>query len=143
MNKVVFLISILHSTCSELVQITEESKKYKRAPVLLDNEAMAKTDNHARKIQFAEFRFYAELNDFLPARQHNTGFRLPFFGCPTVRDTIQAMGVPHRVIDLILVDGQSVDLSYRLCGGERVAVYPAFKRLDISMITHLSRDKLV
>ena len=98
---------------------------------------MATTDNHPRKIRFAEFRFYEELNDFLPAEQHKITFRSPFYGSPSVKDTIQAMGVPHTAIDLILVDGQSVNFSHRLRGGERVAVYPVFERLDISPVIHL------
>ncbi len=98
---------------------------------------MAATDNHPRETHFAEFRFYAELNDFLPTEQHKTSFRSPFYGSPSVKDTIQALGVPHTAIDLILVDGQSVDFSHTLQGGERVAVYPVFERLDISPVIHL------
>ena len=91
----------------------------------------------SRETHFAEFRFYEELNDFLPADLHKTSFRSPFSGNPSVKDTIQAIGVPHTAIDLILVDGQSVDFSHRLRGGERVAVYPVFERLDISPVIRL------
>ena len=103
---------------------------------------MATTDNHPRKIHFAEFRFYEELNDFLPAAHKKASFLSPFFGNPSVKDTIQSMGVPHTAIDLILVDGQSVDFSHRLRGGERVAVYPVFERLDISPVIHLRPSPL-
>jgi hypothetical protein len=98
---------------------------------------MATTENHSRETRFAEFRFYEELNDFLPAEQRKISFRAPFYGSPSVRDTIQAIGVPHTAIDLILVDGQSVDFTHRLQGGERVAVYPVFERLDISPLIRL------
>ncbi len=98
---------------------------------------MATTDDHSSTIRFAEFRFYAELNDFLPANQKQASFYSPFYGRPAIKDTIQALGVPHTAVDLILVDGQSVDFSHRLTGGERVAVYPLFERLDISPVTHL------
>jgi uncharacterized protein with PIN domain len=98
---------------------------------------MTTTDNHPRKTRFAEFRFYEELNDFLPAEQRKTSFRSPFYGRPSIKDTIQAIGVPHTAIDLILVDGQSVDFSHKLRGGERVAVYPVFERLDISPLMRL------
>ncbi len=60
------------------------------------NGDMATTDNHPRKVYFAEFRFYEELNDFLPVEKHKTSFRSPFYGSPSVRDTIQAMGVPQN-----------------------------------------------
>ncbi len=98
---------------------------------------MATTNSYSPQALFAEFRFYEELNDFLPADQHKTSFRSPFFGSPSVKDTIQAIGVPHTAIDLILVDGQSVDFSHRLRGGERVAVYPVFECLDISPVIRL------
>ena len=84
---------------------------------------MATTDMHPRETRSAEFRFYEELNDFLPAEQHKTNFRSPFYISPSVKDTIQALGVPHSAIDLILVNGQSVYFTHRLRGGERVAVY--------------------
>lgn len=98
---------------------------------------MTTTNGHSRKTRFAEFRFYEELNDFLPADQHKTSFRSSFFGTPSVKDVIQALGVPHTAIDLVLVDGKSVDFSHRLRGGERVAVYPEFERLDISPVVRL------
>ena len=102
-----------------------------------ETEAVAATGSHAPRTRFAEFRFYEELNDFLPENQRKTSFRRPFFGTPAVRDVIQAIGVPHTAIDLILVDGESVDFARRLQGGERVAVYPVFERLDISPVIRL------
>lgn len=98
---------------------------------------MSATNGHPPKTRIAEFRFYEELNDFLPAEQHKVSFRSSFFGTPSVKDLIQAIGVPHTAIDLVLVDGQSVDFSHRLRGGERVAVYPVFERLDISPVVRL------
>lgn len=85
----------------------------------------------------AEFRFYEELNDFLPAGRRKVGFMYSFQGTPAMRDVIQAIGVPHTAVDLVLVDGRSVDFTYRLHGGERVAVYPVFERLDISPLLRL------
>ena len=85
----------------------------------------------------AEFRFYEELNDFLPEPQRRCSIIYSFKGTPSVKDTIEAIGVPHTEIDLILIDGESVDFSHRLVGGERVAVYPMFERLDIASATRL------
>jgi uncharacterized protein with PIN domain len=103
---------------------------------------MALSHNHSRPSRFAEFRFYGELNDFLSAEQKQVGFHSPFYGNPSVKDTIQAIGVPHTAIDLILVDGRPVDFSHSLRGGERVAVYPVFERLDISSLAHLRPQPL-
>jgi uncharacterized protein with PIN domain len=99
-------------------------------------------DSHVRPARSAEFRFYEELNDFLPAERRKVGFQQPFHGTPAVRDVIQAIGVPHTAVDLVLVDGRSVDFAHRLLGGERVAVYPVFERFDISPISHLRPQPL-
>jgi hypothetical protein len=93
--------------------------------------------SHPRLARAAEFRFYEELNDFLPVGRRKVSFMQPFQGCPAVRDVIQAIGVPHTAIDLVLVDGRSVDFAHRLQGGERVAVYPVFERLDIGPLLRL------
>ncbi len=84
-----------------------------------------------------QIRFYAELNDFLPADKRQVAFPHFFEGTPSVKDTIEAIGVPHTEIDAILVDDRSVDFTHRLQGGERVSVYPTFERFDISDVTHL------
>ena len=80
--------------------------------------------SHPRLARAAEFRFYEELNDFLPAGRRKVSFMQPFQGCPAVRDVVQAIGVPHTAIDLVLVDGRSVDFAHRLQGGERVGLFP-------------------
>jgi uncharacterized protein with PIN domain len=98
---------------------------------------MTSQDRHARRPRDARFRFYAELNDFLPAEQRQKEFPYSFFGTPSVKDTIEAIGVPHTEIDVILVDGNSVDFEQLLRGGERVAVYPVFERYDVTPLTRL------
>lgn len=85
----------------------------------------------------AEFRFYEELNDFLPPEWRRASFAYSVAGTRSVKDAIEAIGVPHTEVDLILVDGQSVGFDRVLCGGERVAVYPVFERLDIAPLQHL------
>ena len=85
----------------------------------------------------AEFRFYEELNDFLPPGRRRVDFAYSVAGTRSVKDAIEAIGVPHTEVDLILVDGESVGFERVLCGGERVAVYPVFERLDIAPLQHL------
>ena len=85
----------------------------------------------------ATFRCYEELNDFLPPARRKQSFELEFDGTPAVKDLVEAAGVPHTEVDLILVDGESVGFDHRLRGGERVAVYPKFERFDISPVTRL------
>lgn len=88
----------------------------------------------------AEFRFYEELNTFLPPERRKTTFAYAFQGHPAVKDAIEALGVPHTEVDLIVVNGVSVDFSYQLRNGDRVAVYPVFETLDVSPLVRL-RDR--
>jgi uncharacterized protein with PIN domain len=90
----------------------------------------------------AHFRFYASLNHFLPARRWQTRFAHRFEGRPSIKDMIEALGVPHTEVDLILVNGQSVDFSYAVCDGDRVSVYPAFYSLDIGPVVRLRPEPL-
>src|SRR5690348_641805 len=85
----------------------------------------------------ADFRFYEELNDFLRPELRKRTFRHAFSGTPAVKDVIEAIGVPHSEVDLVLIDGKSVDFGRRLRDGNRVAVYPVFERLDVTSLTRL------
>ena len=85
----------------------------------------------------AQFRFYEELNDFLPVRLQRKPLLYHFSGTPGIKDAIEAIGIPHTEIDLILVNGISVDFSRRLSNGDRVSVYPVFESFDISPVTRL------
>jgi uncharacterized protein len=45
-------------------------------------------------------------------------------------------------VDLILVNGQSVDFAYRMQPEDRVSVYPVFESVDISAVTRLQERPL-
>lgn len=94
-------------------------------------------DNHLPVRRKVSFRFYEELNDHLPEDIRKKSFLYQFTGTPSVKNTIHAIGVPHGEVDLILVDGISVDFDYQLKGGEHVSVYPVFESLDITPLVHL------
>ena len=85
----------------------------------------------------AELRFYEELNDFLPEARRRVAFPVEVDRARSVKDAIEAAGVPHTEVDLVIVDGVSVDFSHLLRGGERVAVYPMFESLDIAPLVRL------
>ena len=80
----------------------------------------------------ASFRFYAELNDHLPGEQQYKTLEKSFFTPGPVKDMIESFGVPHTEVDLIAVNGQSVDFSYLVQNGDRIAVYPMFESFDIA-----------
>ncbi len=90
----------------------------------------------------AILRFYAELNDCLPGELRQRPFPYRFQGEPSVKDAIEALGVPHVEVDLVLVNGSSVDFGHRLCHGDRVAVYPMFETLDIGQVQRVRPEPL-
>ena len=90
----------------------------------------------------ATFRFYEELNDFLPKHRRKTDFEATFKGKRSIKDMIEALGVPHTEIDLILVNGNSVDFNYILQDEDRVSVYPVFESLNITNVTRLRKIPL-
>jgi uncharacterized protein with PIN domain len=79
----------------------------------------------------AWFRFYAELNDHLPADSQYQTLEKRFFVPASVKDMIESFGVPHTEVELILVNGASADFSRLIQDGDRVAVYPVFESIDV------------
>ncbi len=94
-------------------------------------------DLHQTKDCAAEFRFYEELNDFRPPAARKTTTIYHFNGSPGIKDPIEALGVPHTEVELILVNGRSVGFEYRLQHGDRVAVYPMFESFDVTPLVRL------
>ncbi len=82
-------------------------------------------------------RFYEELNDFLPPERRQVCFPHAFQRHSSIKDLIEALGVPHPEIDLILVDGVSVDFAYRVREGDRISVYPMFEAFDIQAVSRV------
>ena len=93
-------------------------------------------------MNFAWFRFYEELNEFLPSQKRKQHIHYSFTGSPSVKDAFEVLGVPHTEVDMILVNGISVDFSYKLGNEDSVSVYPVFESLDISSVTHLRERPL-
>lgn len=85
------------------------------------------------------FRFYAQLNDFLPRERRFVPFTHNFEPPPSIKDVIESLGVPHPEIDLIVVNGAPVEFNYAVQDGDRISVYPAFTSLDISHLLPLRR----
>ncbi len=90
----------------------------------------------------AEFRFYEELNDFLPPVQRKTIFTYTFNGNPGIKDAIEACGVPHTEVEIILANSVSVGFEYKLRHNDRIAVYPVFESMDISPLVRLRSKPL-
>ncbi|NEP85270.1 MAG: Mut7-C ubiquitin/RNAse domain-containing protein [Okeania sp. SIO3B3] len=80
------------------------------------------------------FRFFEELNDFLPEGKREVEFS---YQCKAnklnIKDIIESLGVPHTEIDVILVNGKPVDFTYSIQADDSIAVYP---------INHLSNKDI-
>lgn len=79
----------------------------------------------------ATFRFHEELNDFLAPRRREQEFSVPCARRATAKHMIEALGVPHTEVELILVNGESSGFDRILEDGDRVAVYPRFEAMDV------------
>lgn len=88
----------------------------------------------------AEFRFYAELRDFLD--DPDGRLRRRFDVSPSVKDLIESSGVPHTQVDLVLVNGEPVGFGHRVRDGDRVSVYPVFESFDIQDVTRIRPSPL-
>jgi hypothetical protein len=88
----------------------------------------------------AIFRYYEELNDFLPHEMQKVDCTFSFAKQIPVKRVIESMGIPSDEVDLILVNGLSMDFSYLVSDGDRISVYPIFETFDITGVTKV-RDK--
>ena len=79
----------------------------------------------------ASFRFHDELNTFLPRRHRNSTIVHTFDWRASIKDMIESLGVPHSELELILVNGQSVDFSYIVRPDDDIAVYPRFEAVEM------------
>jgi len=93
-------------------------------------------------MKHATFRFYEELNDHLPPERRKRDFAHAFSGAPAVKDVIEALGVPHTEVELILVNGESVDFTRPLADGDRVSVYPVFEGVDVTPLLRVRERPL-
>ncbi|MDI5983655.1 Mut7-C RNAse domain-containing protein [Halomonas sp. M4R5S39] len=87
----------------------------------------------------ATFRFHAELNDFLPRERRGRTFGHAMTRRTSIKDAIEALGVPHTEVDVILVDGVSVGFEHLLDAGAapRVVVYPWSLTPSLAEVRHL------
>ncbi|QNA99798.1 Mut7-C RNAse domain-containing protein [Massilia sp. Se16.2.3] len=82
----------------------------------------------------ATFRFYDELGNFLPRERRGHAFAAPCARAGTTKHMIEALGVPHTEVALILVNGESSGLDRLLADGDQVSVYPRFSRFDVGPV---------
>ncbi len=82
-------------------------------------------------------RFYAELNDFLPIVNRQATITCPLNGPVSAKHLIEALGVPHTEVALILANSEPVDFDYLVQENDRLSIYPAFANFDVSNVLTL------
>jgi hypothetical protein len=90
----------------------------------------------------AAFRFYAELNDFLPAGRRHQIIARTFDQGQSVKHLVEALGVPHPEVELVLANGRSVGFGYLVRNGDSISIYPPFKSIDVSSVTSVQHRPL-
>lgn len=68
----------------------------------------------------ALFTFYGELQDFVAESK----VTYPFNDRPSVKDAIEALGIPHVEVGAMIVNGKNVSFEYLLDENAQVEVYP-------------------
>ena len=79
----------------------------------------------------ATFTFHDALNFFLPRRQKNQTITQEFNWRGTIKDMIESIAPPHPEIELIIVNGKSVDWDTIVQDGDVVDVYPDFDAVEL------------
>lgn len=80
----------------------------------------------------ATFRFYGELNDFLPARRQDREFVVPFQHRAAIKDMIESLGVPHPEVEAILANNVPVNWSYIVQDHDHITIHPASTSPDLA-----------
>jgi hypothetical protein len=73
----------------------------------------------------ASFRFHGELADFLPRERRGTRFEYQHARAATLKNAIEALGVPHTEVGHLRVNEESATLQRIVREGDAVDVFPA------------------
>ncbi len=92
--------------------------------------------------RYADLRFYAELRDFLSSDRRSGMVGRSFDVPGSVKDMIEACGVPHTEVEVILANGIAVDFSYQVQDRDRISIYPPFQDFDVEPTWRVSPEPL-
>jgi uncharacterized protein with PIN domain len=87
-------------------------------------------------------RVYEELNNYLPPERRKVTFSDTFDPGTSIKDVIYKLGIPSDEVDLVLVNEESVNLSYHPRNGDRISLYPVFESIDISPFVKIRAQPL-
>jgi uncharacterized protein len=76
----------------------------------------------------ATFCFHKSLNDFLSNSLKGSVIAYNFNGAPAIKDAIEAIGIPHTEVRMIVVNNHAVGFDYPLGDEDEVQVFPFEER---------------
>jgi len=72
----------------------------------------------------AHFQFFGRLQNLLVRPHQAGGVAYAFNEHPAIKDAVEALGIPHTEVAVLVVNGASVSFAYRLQETDHVDVYP-------------------
>ncbi len=78
----------------------------------------------------------------MPPGRKQKAFVQSFKTPVTVREAIESFGIPLSEVDVILINGTSVDLEHKLKECDYISVFPVFESMDVSAITRVRETGL-
>lgn len=90
----------------------------------------------------ATFRFYQELGEFLPRDRRGRTFASECARQSTTKHMIEALGVPHTEVEMVLVNGEESGFDRVLEDGDHVAVYSRFELLEVGPHGGIAQERL-
>jgi uncharacterized protein len=84
-------------------------------------------------MNISSFKFHGNLNDFIHLPHRDRIIKYSYSGHPTLKDAIEAIGVPHPEIGEIKANGQIVSLSEPLENTSFIEVFPFDQMADVPL----------
>lgn len=75
-------------------------------------------------------KFYGSLNKLLKKEKRDKKNSLKLKLKQSVKDLIEAQGIPHTEVGVIVIDGKREKFSFILKNGQEIEVYPAFNDVE-------------
>jgi molybdopterin converting factor small subunit len=71
-----------------------------------------------------ELRLFGELRSYVKDLRLGEAYFIEVEGNYTIDDLMQNLEIPSEIVKIILVNGRSCDVSYRLKDNDRLALFP-------------------
>ncbi len=86
--------------------------------------------------------FNRELNQFLSREKRHQIYQVISHDARTIKDLIEAEGIPHTEVDIIKVNGDVVDFHYQIKSGDQIEIFQLITPKNLDMIVRLGRPPL-